>query len=279
MKPSQGGEFHVLVDVDKSSGRDSLGETTESSNFTTYQRRKSQIEVSQYVRKCCGITIIGSVIILFILVILLSTGRLGDEQTNLSAGIRFHHHHKTMDEQCNGTTYGCCEVYNLCDLHDDGNFTYTHERIWPSVQIKSNKDGTNCPRMNQIVRKYSLNYYPRENNGVHYSPWENSGNFNCMNSTYGCCSIDISCDVYVYVMVDISHNTNYSYYKSSTPIERYINYAKENEIGTNCPSFNHIVWSYNNEFYDPIYDLGILLIHSILLCLLVASIKRSGSSN
>ena len=109
-----------------------------------------------------------------------------------------------------------------------------------------------------------------------YYPWENGDNFNCRNSTYGCCSIDISCDVYVYVMVDISHNKNYSYYSSSTPIERYINYAKENEMGTNCPSFNNIVASYNIEFYDPIDDLGLLLILSILLCGLIAMIKNKG---
>ena len=266
MNPSQGDGFSVIVTVDDSSERDSLGERTGSSSFTGYQRRKNQVEVSRCVRKCCGITIVGAVIILCILVILLFTGELHNEQTSLSARIPYHHHHKTIDEQCNDTTYGCCEVYNLCDLHDDGNFTYTHERILPSLRIKNNKGGTNCPRMNQIVRMYNRRYYP----------WENGDNFNCRNSTYGCCSIDISCDVYVYVMVDISHNKNYSYYSSSTPIERYINYAKENEMGTNCPSFNNIVAAYNNEFYDPIDDLVLLLILSILLCGLIAMIKGKG---
>ena len=269
MNSSQGDGFSVIVTVDDSSERDSLGERTgSSSSFTSYQRRKNQVEVSQCVRKCCGIIIVGTVIILCILVILLFTGGLHNEQTSLSAKIPYHHHHKTIDEQCNGTTYGCCEVYNLCDLHDDGNFTYTHERILPSLKIKNNKGGTNCPRMNQIVRMYNSRYYP----------WENGDNFNCRNSTYGCCSIDISCDVYVYVMVDISHNKNYSYYSSSTPIERYINYAKENEMGTNCPSFNNIVSAYNNEFYDPIDDLELLLILSILLCGLTAMIKGKGRS-
>ncbi len=261
MNSSHGDGFNVIVTVDDSSERDSLGEGTEdSSSFTTYQRRKNQVEISKRLRKCCGITIVGAVIILFIVVISLFTG---NGQTDLSASVPFHHHHKTMDEQCNGTAFGCCEVYNLCDLHDDGNFTYTHERILPSLQIKHNKGGTNCPRMNQIVRKYNLHYYP----------WEHGDNFNCRNSTYGCCSIDISCDVYVYVMVDISHNKNYSYYSSSTPIERWINYAKENEMGTNCPSFNTIVSAYNNEFYDPINDLEVLILLIILLFVLVQCIK------
>ena len=56
-------------------------------------------------------------------------------------------------------------------------------------------------------------------------------------------------------MVDISHNKNYSYYSSSTPIERWINYAKENEMGTNCHSFNNIVLAYNNGYNNPINDL------------------------
>ena len=254
MNSSRGDGFNMIVTIDDSE-RDSLGEATNHSSFTTYLVKLSDLLNSPL---CV-------VIILFILVILLFKGGLGDEQTSLSARVHFHHHHKTMDEQCNVSAYGCCEVYNLCDLHDDGNFTYTHERIWPSIEIKHNEGGTNCPRMNQIVNEYNLNYYP----------WENGDNFNCINSTYGCCSIDISCDVFVYVMVDISHNKNYSYYSSSTPIERYINHAKENEMGTNCHSFNNIVLAYNNGYNNPINDLALLMILIIILGSLIACIKRS----
>ena len=263
MKKHRGDGFNVVVTVDDSSKRDSLGEETQPSSFTTYQGIKGKIKIIQCVRIICGITILCA-IILFTLIIYLFGDELGDEQNSLSAGVRFHHHHKTLDEQCNGTTYGCCEVYNLCELHDDSNLTYTRERIWPSGRIKNNKGGTNCPRMNEIVHEYNLHYYPSEN----------VDNFNCMNSTYGCCSIDISCDVFVYVMVDISHNKNYSYYSSSTPIERYINHAKENEMGTNCHSFNNIVLAYNNGFYDPINDL-LLLFGLILILFIMAKCIRS----
>ena len=266
---SRGDGFNVIVDVDDSSARDSLGErTTSTSSFTNYQERKKQINMYQCVRKICGITIVSAVVILFILLIYVSAR--GDENgqlnENLAARLPFHHH-RTMEERCNATTYGCCEVYNSCNLHEDGNFTYTHERIWPSVEVKHNKDGTNCPRMNQMVREYNLHYYP----------WDSGDNFNCRNSTYGCCSIDISCDVFVYIMVDISHNTNYSYYKSSSPIERWINHAKENEMGTNCPTFsNGVLRAYNNGFYDPINDLAVLLILIALLFALIACIKNNG---
>ena len=265
---SRGEGFNVIVDVDGSSERDSLGErTTSTSSFTNYQGRKKQINMYQCVRQICGITIVSAVVILFILLIYVSARGDENEQLNenLAARLPFHHH-RTMEERCNATTYGCCEVYNSCNLHEDGNFTYTHERIWPSVEVKHNKDGTNCPRMNQIVREYNLHYYP----------WEYGDNFNCRNSTYGCCSIDISCDVFVYVMFDISHNTNYSYYKSSSPIERWINHAKENEMGTNCPTFNRVVLEYNNGFYDPINDLAVLLILIALLFSLITCIKNKG---
>ena len=259
--------FNIVVQDDESSGRDSLDErTTSGSPFTNYQQKAYQIKSYQCLRKWCGITIFSAVIILFILFIYLSMGGNENKQQwkeNLAARLPFHHH-RTIEERCNGTTYGCCEVYNLCNLHEDGNFTYTHERIWPSVEVKHNTEGTNCPRMNQVVRDYNLHYYP----------WDNGDNFNCRNSTYGCCSIDISCDVYVYVMVDISHNTNYSYYRSSSLIERWINHAKENEMGTNCPTFNKVVLEYNNEFYDPINDLALLLILSTLLVSLIAAIKN-----
>lgn len=261
--------FNVIVTVDESSERDSLGERTKPmSSFDNYQERKRQISMFQCMRKCCCITIVSAVIILFILVIYLFTGRNENDSTkNLLAQLPFHHHHhKTMDEQCNSTTYGCCEIYDLCNLHEGNNFTYTHERILPSVEVKHNKDGTNCPRMNNIIYEYNLNYY-----STGYSD-----DFNCRNSTYGCCSIDISCDVFVYVMIDISHNTNYSNYMSSSPIERYINLAKENEIGTNCPSFNHVIMEYNNEFYDPINDLGVLFVLIVLLITLISCIKKEG---
>ena len=117
-----------------------------------------------------------------------------------------------------------------------------------------------------MVREYNLHYYP----------WDSGDNYNCRNSTYGCCSIDISCDVFVYVMVDISHNTNYSYYKYYSPIERWINHAKENEMGTNCPTFNKVVLEYNNGFYDPINDLAVLLLLIALLFSLIACIKNKG---
>ena len=266
---SRGDGFNVIVDVDGSSGRDSLGErTTSTSSFTNYQGRKKQINMYQCVRKICGITIVSAVVILFILLIYVSARGDENEQLNenLAARLPFHHH-RTMEERCNATTYGCCEVYNSCNLHEDGNFTYTHERIWPSVEVKHNKEGKNCPRMNQMVREYNLHYYP----------WDYGDNFNCRNSTYGCCSIDISCDVFVYVMVDISHNTNYSYYKSSSPIERWINHAKENEMGTNCPTFsNGVLRAYNNGFYDPINDLAVLLILIALLFALIACINNNG---
>ena len=264
MNSSQKDGFNVIVTVDDPSERDSLGEMKEPS-FTTYQQQKNKIKNSENVRKCCGITIVCIIILLFILVISIAKEGKINEQSSLSARIPFNHY-RTMDERCNATTYGCCEVYNSCNLHEDGNFTYTHERIWPSVEVKHNKDGTNCPRMNQIVREYNLHYYP----------WDSGDNFNCRNSTYGCCSIDISCDVFVYVMVDISHNTNYSYYKYSSPIERLINHAKENEMGTNCPTFNKVVLEYNNGFYDPINDLAVLLLLIALLFSLIACIKNKG---
>ncbi len=260
--------FNVIVTVDDSSERDSLGERTKPmSSFDNYQERKRQISMFQYMRKCCCITIVSAVIILFILTIYLFTGRNENDSTkNLSARLPFHHHHKTIDEQCNSTTYGCCEIYDLCNLHEGDNFTYTHERILPSVEVKHNKDGTNCPRMNNIIYEYNLNYY-----STGYSD-----DFNCRNSTYGCCSIDISCDVFVYVMIDISHNTNYSNYMSSSPIERYINLAKENDMGTNCPSFNRVIMEYNNRFYDPINDLGLLFVLIVLLVTLISCIKKEG---
>ena len=67
MNSSHGDGFNVIVTVDDSSERDSLGEGTESS-FTTYQTRKNQVEISKRLRNVVVLQL--SVLLLFYLSLL-----------------------------------------------------------------------------------------------------------------------------------------------------------------------------------------------------------------
>ena len=218
--------------------RDSLDE---SDSFNRYKKHKIH---KDYRRQCCAIISVILVILLFIGLLIICSRNYPDN--NLTARLPYHHHHKTIEEQCNSTRYGCCEVYDLCHNHKNDNFTYIHQRIWPSVEIKHNKMGTNCPRLNQIVYKYSHNYYPSSDNHYH-----------CKNSTYGCCSIDISCDVYIYLRQFIN-NISYSY--TGEEIIRYINHEKIDPEGSNCPSINYIVSSYNRGLNSSLDSIILLFI-------------------
>ena len=196
--------FSDVVVTQPDNDRDSLDE---SKSFSRYKKQEINKIHKNYRRRCCGIIIIICMILLFIILLVISSRNFPDN--NLTDRLPFHHHHKTIEEQCHSTNYGCCEVYDLCHLHENNNLTYIHNRIWPSVQIKHNKMGTNCPRLVHINQKYSDFYYPSLDN-----------NFHCKNSTYGCCSIDISCDVYVYVGQFINDNISY-------PLEKILHQLSE----------------------------------------------------
>lgn len=245
--------FSDVEVADTSDRNDSLDEER-SSSFTQHQNLQRRKSTNLTRRICCGTIVVIVVTIAFITLLMISSRNYPDN--NYTARLPFHNHHRTIAERCNASDYGCCEVYNLCHVHEDNNMTYIHKRIWPSVQIKHNEIGSNCPRMNRIVDKYNTYNYP-------FSP---DNNFICMNSTYGCCSIDIACDLYVYFGINMVHNKNNSLYEPGTL--RYMNHRKEDSLGTNCPSFNHIVLAYNNGFNDVLDDMALLIIVIVIIACL-----------
>ena len=231
----------VVVDVNPDRN-DSLDEERSSYDIhrTSQERRKTLL----CRRICCGTIATIAVLVTFILLIMFSSRNLSTD--SLTARVTFHnHHHRTIEDQCEESRYGCCEVYDSCQ--DLGYETVNHSslRIWPSVQMKHNRLGTNCPRLNQIVHKYSEAYYPEENNHYH-----------CKNSTFGCCSIDISCDAYVYIDKFVNENISHPY--NDEEIIRYLEKEKIDAEGSNCPSIDKIVYAYNMGLNNSL-DILILL--------------------
>ena len=236
------------VCVEEGSSRDSLGE--ERTPLRDIENQ-SAIQENTCRKKCSVIVVLIAALITFVLLLIISSRNY--PENNLTASLPFHnHHHKTMDEQCNDTNYGCCEVYQSCHFNEDGNFSFSPIKIWPSSQIKHNRIGSNCPRMNQIVREYNSNYYSEDNN--------------CSSYEFGCCEIDISCDQYIHFGIETKSeeeqkHINYSLYETSEKIIRKIYLKKINAMGTNCPSFEYVVTRYNQGFSD---DLAIVIALFIL---------------
>tara|TARA_Y100000768_G_C23973481_1_gene681778 strand:- start:761 stop:1561 length:801 start_codon:yes stop_codon:yes gene_type:complete len=242
------------VVVSSEEDRDSLDE---KGSFSTYKKQEHNKILNIKKRRCCGIIIITTLILLFISILAISS--LNNSGNWLTAKFSVHHyHHKTIDEQCNSTEYGCCKVYELCHINKYNKLTFEDHNIWPSVQIRHNKLGTNCPRLNKIQDEYNSYYYSRE--------------LHCENSTYGCCSIDISCDAYIYLERFIDENISHTF--SEGEIIRYLDLGKIDSEGSNCPSINHIIFYYNMGFKDPLMDYVYIVIALLIIACVIGCMEN-----
>jgi hypothetical protein len=226
--------------------RDSLEEGTRMESIVEISDGSGEKKCPKYCKEifagCCAV-------FTFILLLYLSSRNYPpNDRRGLSASM-MRSHHRDLSDICEDSHFGCCEVYDLCHLHDDddGNFTYKHTLVWPSRILKYDNEGSNCPRAIQMVRLYNSYYYESQNS-----------NYSCHSSEWGCCSIDVSCDQYVHFAIEINtpeeqNKTNYTLYDISDPTFVDINLPKLNKKGTNCPSFGRIVLSYN-QGYDSFGD-------------------------
>lgn len=231
--------------------RDSLEEGTRMESIVEISDEPEKKKCPKYCKEifvgCCAT-------VTFILLLYLSSRNYPVNDKNGLSASMMGSHHRDLSDICEDSQFGCCEVYDLCHLHDNkDNFTYKHTLVWPSRIRKYDKYGSNCPRAIQMVRMYNSYYYESQNS-----------NYSCHSSEWGCCSIDVSCDQYVHFAIEIhtpeeQNKTNYTFYDISEPTFVDINLPKRNKKGTNCPSFGRIVLSYN-QGYDSLRDYLWLLI-------------------
>lgn len=227
-KPSV--SFTSVTVIDSDSRMDSLDDPEKVSLSPSQPEQEANKK-----RSCCACIVATIAVVLFIS--LLSIGSRNYPNTH-SAQL---YKERTNRDRCEDSNYGCCEVYNLCQVQSEDNLTYIHRMVYPSRELKYDRVGSNCPRMIEMVRKYNSNYYPSQDSS-----------FSCLDSEFGCCSIDVSCDQYVHFGIEINigdnKETNYSLYEISDPTIRYLNIKKRNERGDNCPSFDRIVMYYNFDY-------------------------------
>ena len=254
-KFKHGSEFvseRVPLEEPRSPRRDSLGEDCSSDNVLPFTDTRVSTKGSTKKRKQINSCTVGSILLcLFILLLYLSSRNFPKHNldNSLSASV-FVSNYEIPSKNCEKTPYGCCEVYDHCHLSTENNFTYRHETIFSSVETKHDNEGSNCPRLVEMARKYNTNYYPSEDR-----------NYTCLSSEFGCCTIDISCDQYVHYGLEISHKNDINVSQMGSPILINLNIMKLNSEGLNCPRVDRLVYYYNVN-YPNILGIfsGILLL-------------------
>ena len=259
----------------RSPRRNSLEEGRSSESILPFtDTRLTTIEDPQQKEKkrnphlvCLGIF---ALVCSFILLVLVASRNFPKQErgNSLSASV-YVSNFERPSKNCEKTPHGCCEVYDHCHLHTDNNFTYRHETVYSSVETKNDEEGSNCPRLVQMVRKYNVNYYPSEDR-----------NFECLSSEFGCCTVDISCDQYVHYGIEMSHKKDINASGMGPPTLINLNIVKLNSEGLNCPQVDRIVYYYNVDYPSVpgivssiiLLFLGFLvMMHCIFQCIEICS--------
>ena len=233
----------------RSPRRDSLSELPSTdTRLTTIEDPKKKKKERNPCLICLGIfTLVCS----FILLLHVASRNFPNhtEGSPLSASV-YVSNFERPSKNCDKTPHGCCEVYDHCHILTDNNFTYRHETVFSSVETKHDEEGSNCPRLVQMVRKYNVNYYPSEDR-----------NFQCLSSEFGCCTIDISCDQYVHYGIEMSQKNDINASQMGPPTLINLNIVKLNSEGLNCPQVDRIVYYYNVDYPNfPGIVSGIILL-------------------
>ena len=141
-------------------------------------------------------------------------------------------------ERCEDTEFGCCEVFEDCSVSEDSYETKTYHL---SRKFKLDKEGSNCPTLEEIVKLYKKN----NDMGECQDP---STDY----TSHGCCSIPTTCDK---IIKNNETFTNQTYQVDRLLREDINLYIQKNDInGSNCPTIQEIV-----TYYDTYYNVNHLL--------------------
>ena len=151
---------------------------------------------------------------------------------------------------CDDFKFGCCEIFPTCHFNegDRENLHVEHTELNFKVMVKYNEQGTNCPRIKDIVTIF---------NSLHYESAYELLNYNkgCLekNSIYKCCSIDYMCDERYYEdfisypsLHEGDYQTIYGEFYNGTEV-LVLNKNEDLSIHFECPKIDDIVNVYQRE--------------------------------
>tara|TARA_B110000285_G_scaffold65646_1_gene75497 strand:- start:2984 stop:3700 length:717 start_codon:yes stop_codon:yes gene_type:complete len=193
-------------------------------------------------KPCLAIGIVIVFLILFVIVLSVTSSYTGTD-ASLIMMRDYHHRHHTCDEE----KYGCCKIYLQCaNKHtylDFNDITLDHYRVLPR-----SRDHSNCPSFEYLISEYNEHYGPKDDD--------------C--GEYGCCenSYDIGCDKTIRETFKTGNNEDtISALQNNTKIME-IKIVKENKEGTNCKSHNSrlfdVIYSYDTLYPDKSGSVDII---------------------
>jgi hypothetical protein len=143
-------------------------------------------------------------------------------------------------KRCEDTEFGCCEVFGDCSFSDDN---YETKAYHLSRKFKLDKEGSNCPTLEEMVKLY------KKNNDM-----DECHDPSTSYSEHGCCSVLTTCDKIIKNNETLNNQTlnNQEDRLLREDINLYI--QKKDINGSNCPTIQEIV-----TYYDTYYNVNHLL--------------------
>jgi len=143
-------------------------------------------------------------------------------------------HNKRMKHSCDDYAFGCCKIYTDCNMNDTSIVDY--KTLTMDYVPKINKEGTNCPRLSDLVTLHN-HHYPL------------NGGFNCEMSESGCYKIETGCDIRIRFM-DIEDGLEDDvdlYKKNVNGGYKYTHLVERVDIDLK-PSITSLMYEYQNKY-------------------------------
>ena len=148
-------------------------------------------------------------------------------------------------KRCEDTEFGCCEVFGDCSVSGDN---YETKEYHLSKKFKLDKEGSNCPTLEEMVKLYKKN----NDMGECHDP-------STSYTGHGCCSVLTTCDKIIKNNETLNQTLNN---QGDRLLREDINlYIQKKDIdGSNCPTMQEIV-----TYYDTYYNVYHLLVIVIIV--------------
>lgn len=170
------------------------------------------------------------------------------------AGIIHHNRHR---KTCDDYEFGCCEIYTGCN-YNETDFTNYHTYRLHGLP-KHNKEGTNCPRLVDLVSEHNYHYPLPEGE-------------NCEDSIKGCYKIETECDIRIrYLDVEDGFKDDIDLYKKNILMGyKYTNLVERTGIDAE-PSIYELMYEYRSKYpsrgaEDSIFIVFIIILLVLLVC-------------
>lgn len=217
-------------------------------------------------KPCLFVSLLLATVFLYILYIreIISSRNQDDNENNHLLKENYNENHRQLRvtfhghkhrPTCNDYQFGCCEIYTDCSYNKTDFTDYKVHTFYHLM--KQDKEGTNCPRLKDLVIQHNR-HYP-----IH-------GNASCETYEQGCYQIETECDIRVrFLDVEDGSSDDIQLYKKNIHMGyKYTNLVERKGIDYK-PSIQGLMFEYQEKYPSRGFDgSGILiLLLSLLICI------------